>query len=75
MRGKMKDIEKEDRRRRGDFFGYPVAVSGSTTVAGAPCHNPGAGAAHVLTRSGTAWSQHAGLTATDGATGNRRAWS
>ena len=45
-----------------------MAVSGSTTVAGAPLHNPGTGAAHVLTRSGTAWSQHAGLTATDGAT-------
>ena len=47
---------------------YSVAVSGSTTVAGAPCHNPGTGAAHVLTRSGTAWSQHAELTTADGAT-------
>jgi len=45
-----------------------VAVSGSTTVVGAPCHNSGTGAAHVFTRSGTAWSQHAGLTAADGAT-------
>jgi FG-GAP repeat len=37
-------------------------------VVGTPCHNPGTGAAHALTRSGTAWSQHAELTATDGAT-------
>jgi FG-GAP repeat len=35
---------------------------------GAPCHNSGTGAAHVFTRSGTAWSQHAELTAADGAT-------
>ena len=45
-----------------------MAVSGSTTVVGAPCHNSGTGAAHVFTRSGTAWSQHAELTAGDGAT-------
>jgi hypothetical protein len=65
---KDNDIEKEDRRRPGDFPGYPVAVSGSTTVVGAPCHNPGTGAAHLFTRPGTAWSQHAELTAADGAT-------
>jgi hypothetical protein len=35
---------------------------------GAPCRNSGNGAAHVFTRSGTAWSQHAELTAADGAT-------
>jgi hypothetical protein len=36
MRGKTKDIEKQVRRRRGDFFSYSVAVSGSATVVGAP---------------------------------------
>ena len=53
--------------RRGDFFSYSVAVSGSTTVVGAPCHNSGTGAAHVFTRSGMAWSQHAADGATTGA--------
>jgi hypothetical protein len=37
-------------------------------VVGVPFHNSGTGAAHVFTRSGTAWSQHAELTAGDGAT-------
>jgi hypothetical protein len=37
-------------------------------VVGAPRHNPGTGAAHVFTRSGTAWSQHAELTAAGGVT-------
>ena len=36
-------------------------------MVGAPCHNSGTGAAHVFTRSGTAWSQHAELTPADGA--------
>lgn len=58
-----------------DEFGFSVALSGNTAVIG----NPGrtvsgaarAGAVHVFTRSGGAFSQTALLTAADGATGNR----
>jgi hypothetical protein len=45
------------------YFGYAVALSGSTAVAGAPGQNAGTGAAYVFTRSGTTWSQQATLTA------------
>jgi hypothetical protein len=47
----------------GDYFGYRVAVSGSTAVVGAPYQN----AAYVFAQSGTNWSQQATLTSTDGA--------
>ena len=44
-----------------DFFGYTVAISGSTAAVGAPQHDlPAAldaGAAYVFTRSGLSWSQ------------------
>jgi hypothetical protein len=53
----------------GDSFGTSVAISGSTAVIGANGHNP-AGAAYVFTRTGTAWSQQAELTAADGASGD-----
>jgi hypothetical protein len=49
-----------------DFFGASVAISGSTVVVGAPGKNSATGAAYVFARSGTAWSQQAELTASDG---------
>ncbi len=55
----------------GDDFGYSVAVSGSTAVAGAPFHKVGSnmnqGAAYVFVESEGTWSQQAELTASDGA--------
>ena len=47
-------------------FGVSVAISGSTAVVGAPFKNADTGAAYVFVRSGTAWSQQAELTASDG---------
>lgn len=47
----------------GDDFGNSVAISGSTIVVGAPCHDPCTGAAYVFVRSGTTWSQQQELTA------------
>ena len=57
-----------------DFFGWSVAVSGTTVVVGAPCHPLsasgqicGAGAAYVFSQNGDGtWSQQAELTASDG---------
>ncbi len=57
-----------------ELFGYSVAVSGSTTVVGAPRHptsgsgiHAGPGAAYVFVQNGTTWSQQAELAASDGA--------
>lgn len=52
-----------------DFFGFSVAISGSTAVVGtdsSPGSN-GKNAAYVFVRSGTTWTQQAELTASDGA--------
>jgi hypothetical protein len=48
-----------------DFFGYSVALSGTTALIGAYGKNSGAGAAYVFVRSGTSWSQQAELTAAE----------
>jgi len=48
---------------KADYFGFSVALSGSTALIGAY----GAGAAYVFVRSGTNWSQQAELTASDAA--------
>lgn len=54
----------------GDRFGHSVDISGNTVVVGAKWSNPGGnvdqGSAYVYYRSGTAWSQQAKLTASDG---------
>ena len=54
-----------------DNFGYSVAISGDTVVAGAPFQDiggiPDQGSAYVFTRSGTSWPQQAKLVAPDGA--------
>jgi hypothetical protein len=62
-----------------DFFGWTVAVSGSTAVIGSP--GPGfttttyAGAVYVFAKSGGIWSQQAELTASDAAASERFGWS
>lgn len=59
----------------GDWFGYSVALDGSTVVVGAPHHEVGAnvkqGAAYVFVQSGTTWAQEAELTSFDGAAEDR----
>ena len=54
-----------------DFFGFSLALSGSTLVVGAWNHkvgaNSGQGAAYVYTQNGSSWNQSAELTASDGA--------
>ncbi len=57
-----------------DHFGYSVALSGDTTLVGAVGHDAkgsGSGGAYVFVRTGTAWSQQAKLTASDGAAGDQ----
>lgn len=69
----------------GSAFGWSVAVSGDTLVAGAPAdtsaatgvdgdpdlgHAADSGAAHVLVRSGTTWSQQAYLKASNTGAGD-----
>jgi len=54
----------------GDELGGSVAISGSTAVIDAVGKNANTGAAYVFVRSGTAWSQQAKLTASNGATGD-----
>ena len=58
--------------RRGDVFGYSVAVSGNTVIIGAIGQNSPRGAAYVFTCSGTpcTWTQQQELTAADGASGD-----
>ena len=67
------------------FFGYSVAITGDTLVAGAPGESSsstgvnstpdtsasGAGAAYVFHRSGTSWSQQAYLKASNTGAGDR----
>jgi hypothetical protein len=55
----------------GDGLGDSVAISGSTAVVGASFENSQTGAAYVFVRSGTAWSQQAKLTASDGVSFDR----
>jgi uncharacterized repeat protein (TIGR02543 family) len=53
----------------GILFGVGVTISGDTIVVGA-YGNSGKGTAYVFVRSGSAWTQQAKLTASDGATGD-----
>ena len=53
-----------------DYFGYSVAISGDTLVAGAywdDDQGAESGSAYVFTGSGSSWAQQAKLTAADGA--------
>src|SRR5207249_480219 len=57
-----------------DFFGWSVALSGSTAVVGAPKHDQGdqdTGVAYVFTGSAGIWTQRAELTASDWARSDR----
>jgi hypothetical protein len=57
-------------RAPGDYFGWRVALSGSTAVVGAP-GSGGTGVVYVFVRAGSTWSEQARLTASDGAAGDR----
>ena len=57
----------------GDRFGTSVTLDGDTVLVGAPYDDDGgsdSGSAYVFTRSGTAWSLQAKLTAGDAAAGD-----
>ena len=54
----------------GDFFGYSVALSGSTAVVGAYVHANSAGRAYVFTESATGWNQAAELKGSDTVAGD-----
>ena len=57
----------------GDMFGFRVALSGDTALIGARFDDDDgvdSGSAYVFTRTGTAWSQQAKLTAADNAAGD-----
>ena len=54
----------------GDNFGGSVSVSGLTALVGASQKNSGQGAVYVFVQNGTAWTQQAELTASDGAAGD-----
>jgi hypothetical protein len=54
----------------GDWFGWSVALSGTTALIGARGKNSSAGAGYVFVRSGTAWTQQAELVASDAAAGD-----
>ena len=41
----------------GDFFGFSVAISGTTAIVGAQSHANGAGRAYVFTKTATGWKQ------------------
>jgi hypothetical protein len=55
---------------RGDQFGMSVSIVGGTIAVGASGKSSGRGAVYVFVQSGTAWSQQAVLTASDGASGD-----
>ncbi|TMC93736.1 MAG: hypothetical protein E6J12_00570 [Chloroflexi bacterium] len=59
----------------GDYFGYSVAIYGSSAVIGAYNKNSITGAAYAFVRSGATWSEQAKLTASDGASGDSFGWS
>ena len=44
-----------------DYFGYSVAISGTTAVVGAPGYAKSAGRAYVFTKAGASWKQAAEL--------------
>ena len=52
-----------------EWYGIPVAISGTTIVVGAPTAYETTGAAYVFTPSGSTWTQSAALRGSDGAGG------
>ena len=59
----------------GDRFGYSVAVSGDTLVAGATEDDAATGSIYVFTRSGGTWTFQQKLTATPTATTRSFGWA
>ncbi len=59
---------------KNDSFGFSVAISGDTVIAGMPQDDDDgadSGAAYVFARSGSSWKEQAKLTASDAAAGDR----
>jgi len=54
-----------------DFFGWSVAISGSTVVVGAFADNTFQGSAYVFNRQGGSWVETQKLTASDGVAGDQ----
>lgn len=54
----------------GKFFGYSVAISGSTAVIGSPFENGGRGSAYIFSRVGTSWVETQKIVASDAAPSN-----
>ncbi len=54
----------------GDYFGLPVAISGTTAVVGAYAHDKIAGRAYVFTKTAAGWKQAAELEGSDTAAGD-----
>ena len=52
----------------GNRFGHSVSIDGDNAIVGAYRDDDDAGSAYMFTRSGTSWSQHAKLTASDAVT-------
>jgi hypothetical protein len=57
------------------YFGWSLALYGSTAVVGAPFNGSGTGAAYLFVRSRGKWSQQAKLTASDATAGDQFGWS
>jgi hypothetical protein len=57
-----------------DYFGHSVSVSGGTVVVGAHGDDDN-GSSYVFERSGSAWTEEAKLTASDGAVWDDFGWS
>ncbi|MCK4459162.1 MAG: FG-GAP repeat protein, partial [Methanosarcinales archaeon] len=61
-----------------DFFGESVAISGDYAVVGAAYdgdHGASSGSAYIFKRNGTAWTQEAKISASDGAAEDFFGWS
>lgn len=58
-----------------DKFGYPVAISGSTIVAGAFQHGEWTGRAYVFAKTARGWKQTTELKASDTVPGDSFGWS
>jgi len=59
----------------GDLFGQSVAVEGDRALVGAPAAASRIGAAYVFSRSASAWTQDAELTAVGSTSGDMLGWS
>jgi MYXO-CTERM domain-containing protein len=58
-----------------DDFGWSVALAGDRALVGAPGSDTSRGAAYVLVRSGSFWSEEQKLIASDGAEGDQLGYS